>query len=253
MFSLNTSFHCSTQGNNGQDACSHSPVSGDGIVQVAASNWNDEIAYFSNLGECVDIIAPGQFILGAYHTKKDQYTTLSGTSMATPHVTGVLALLREALPNADAYTIKRILLGIAQEGVINLFPQANTPVPVRTTSSILHYEMEPNESMDIAAGESTTNEAGRDEENDGSEGEEEGGIRVRYLRPLRGSERNRLASLTPNRFLQTPFNFEAPKSSYISLLTRRRSIPSDCIAGPSNASSSSIAICGCGAYPGWSK
>ena len=80
-------------GNETADACNYSPASATNAITVAASNSNDTFAWYSNYGSCVDIIAPGSSILSAGITSDTATLTLSGTSMATPHVAGVAALI----------------------------------------------------------------------------------------------------------------------------------------------------------------
>ncbi|KAI9740440.1 MAG: hypothetical protein M1834_005020 [Cirrosporium novae-zelandiae] len=82
-------------GNDYGNACSYTPASlgGDSgvVVSVGATNINDEVAYFSNTGSCVDIYAPGQYVISSYIGSDSATAILSGTSMATPHVTGLIA------------------------------------------------------------------------------------------------------------------------------------------------------------------
>ncbi|KIJ65944.1 hypothetical protein HYDPIDRAFT_110055 [Hydnomerulius pinastri MD-312] len=80
-------------GNDNKDACSFSPASAEKAITVAASTLGDERAYFSNYGKCVDVFAPGLNILSTYTGSKTAIATLSGTSMASPHVAGLTAYL----------------------------------------------------------------------------------------------------------------------------------------------------------------
>lgn len=87
-------------GNEGQDACNVSPGSEPSAITVGATDEDDAAASFSNFGECVDILAPGVGITSAWIDADDAENTISGTSMATPHVAGVAALYLEANPDA---------------------------------------------------------------------------------------------------------------------------------------------------------
>ncbi|KDQ56403.1 hypothetical protein JAAARDRAFT_179929 [Jaapia argillacea MUCL 33604] len=80
-------------GNDNRDACQYSPAAAEKAVTVGASTLGDERAYFSNHGACVDIFAPGLNILSTYIGSKTAVTTMSGTSMASPHTAGMLAYL----------------------------------------------------------------------------------------------------------------------------------------------------------------
>ncbi len=85
----------------------------DNIIAVAATDHNDQYAAFSNYGaSSVDLAAPGVSIRSTYYYPADSYTTYSGTSMASPHVAGVAALVWAAYPTASALEVKeRILAG----------------------------------------------------------------------------------------------------------------------------------------------
>jgi subtilisin family serine protease len=79
-------------GNSSADACNYSPASEPSAITVGATTSTDTRASYSNYGACVDIFAPGSSITSAWHTTSDATNTISGTSMASPHVTGVAAL-----------------------------------------------------------------------------------------------------------------------------------------------------------------
>jgi subtilisin family serine protease len=87
-------------GNEGQDACNVSPGSEASAITVGATDEDDAAASFTNYGECVDLLAPGVGITSAWIDGTDAENTISGTSMATPHVAGVAALFLEANPGA---------------------------------------------------------------------------------------------------------------------------------------------------------
>ena len=79
-------------GNDNANACTSSPASAPSAITVAASEINDSRAPYSNFGSCVDIYAPGSGIYGAWIPGNSTFATLSGTSMASPHVAGIAAL-----------------------------------------------------------------------------------------------------------------------------------------------------------------
>ncbi|KAI9287686.1 peptidase S8/S53 domain-containing protein [Umbelopsis sp. AD052] len=79
-------------GNYGMDACQFSPASAKGALVVGAIDEDDSVSYYSNFGACVDLFAPGTNIKSIWNTGSDSTNTLTGTSMASPHAAGVMAL-----------------------------------------------------------------------------------------------------------------------------------------------------------------
>ncbi|KAK9764632.1 hypothetical protein K7432_007709 [Basidiobolus ranarum] len=80
-------------GNGNDNACNYSPSSVKSALVVGATTDNDEIGSFSNVGPCVSIYAPGVGIKSAWKDGPTSTNTRSGTSMASPHVAGVIALI----------------------------------------------------------------------------------------------------------------------------------------------------------------
>lgn len=92
-------------GNSNVDACGSSPARAAGALTVGATTNTDARASYSNFGSCLDIFAPGSSITSAWHTSKTATNTISGTSMASPHVAGVAALILQETPTASVSTV----------------------------------------------------------------------------------------------------------------------------------------------------
>ena len=118
--------------NNGQDACLYSPAREPSAITVGATSNDDYRAYFSNTGTCVDLFAPGYNITSAWNTGTSATNTISGTSMATPHVTGVAALVLQSNPSATPAAVTNAILAGAPSRVIN----AGTGSPTRLLNSL---------------------------------------------------------------------------------------------------------------------
>ncbi|RRR99284.1 S8 family serine peptidase [Glycomyces terrestris] len=106
-------------GNEDQNACNVSPASAPSAITVAASDDTDTRAYFSNFGSCVDVFAPGVDITSAWHTSATATNTISGTSMASPHVAGAVAVYLGLNPSATTDQVAAWVTGNAGEGRVS--------------------------------------------------------------------------------------------------------------------------------------
>jgi subtilisin family serine protease len=103
---------------SGADACDGSPGSTPEAITVGATEDTDARASYSNIGTCVDIFAPGTDITSAWHTGDGDENTISGTSMATPHVAGAAALVLGGNPAATPAEVGDALTGAALSDVV---------------------------------------------------------------------------------------------------------------------------------------
>ena len=111
-------------GNSNADACNFSPASAANATTVAASTSTDAKASYSNYGGCVDLYAPGSSITSTWLNSGTN--TISGTSMASPHVAGVAALYKATYGDASYSTIRSWLTSNATASVISGNP-SGTP------------------------------------------------------------------------------------------------------------------------------
>ncbi|KAF1940087.1 hypothetical protein EJ02DRAFT_456349 [Clathrospora elynae] len=118
-------------GNDNADSCNYSPAAAENAVTVGASTLLDERAYFSNFGKCNDIFAPGLNILSTWIGSAHATNTISGTSMASPHIAGLLAYMLSLQPATDsAYAVAEItpkklkanLISVATVGALSDVP-----------------------------------------------------------------------------------------------------------------------------------
>ncbi|HEY0035766.1 MAG TPA: S8 family serine peptidase [Longimicrobium sp.] len=105
-------------GNNNSDACEKSPASAPGAITVASSTSTDARSSFSNWGSCVDLFAPGSSITSAWWSNDTAVNTISGTSMATPHVAGVAAAYLENNATATPAEVAQMIVGTSTVGTI---------------------------------------------------------------------------------------------------------------------------------------
>ncbi|HYN85477.1 MAG TPA: S8 family peptidase, partial [Pyrinomonadaceae bacterium] len=121
-------------GNSNANACNYSPARATNAITVGSTTSTDARSSFSNYGTCLDIFAPGSSILSAWYTSDTASNTISGTSMASPHVAGVAALYRQANPSASASTVRNAIVNGATTGVVT---SPGTGSPNRLLYSLL--------------------------------------------------------------------------------------------------------------------
>ncbi|BCY13932.1 S8 family serine peptidase [Actinoplanes sp. L3-i22] len=131
-------------GNDSGDACQHSPARVPAAVTVGATSQDDTLAGFSNRGPCVDLLAPGDGILSATTWSTTAGTTMSGTSMATPHVAGAAALMLGREPTLTPAVVAARLGSSATPGAVHGVPgdtpnllvsTLTTPLPLGTPAT----------------------------------------------------------------------------------------------------------------------
>jgi subtilisin family serine protease len=101
-----------------QDACKSSPARVSSAITVSATNNSDTKASWANFGSCVDLFAPGVSITSSWYTSNTATNTISGTSMAAPHVTGVAALYLQEHPSATPQQVRDALVESGTVGVV---------------------------------------------------------------------------------------------------------------------------------------
>lgn len=108
----------SAAGNESEDACDSSPAGAPGSLTVASADISTlRLSSFSNYGSCVNIIADGENIISAWYDKDDSYSSISGTSMATPHVSGVAALVWGENPKMSNQELKWYLVSLSKSWI----------------------------------------------------------------------------------------------------------------------------------------
>lgn len=106
-------------GNENANACTVSPARVPDALTVGATTQSDVRSSFSNWGTCLDFFAPGSSITSAGHSSDTATATFSGTSMASPHVAGVVALYLQNNPNAAPSQVMNALASNASSGKVS--------------------------------------------------------------------------------------------------------------------------------------
>jgi subtilisin family serine protease len=105
-------------GNSGKNACNYSPARAPTAITVGATDSTDAKPSWSNFGSCLDIFAPGVSITSAWYSSTTATNTISGTSMASPHVAGGAALILAKNPSFTPAQVTSALTTAATTGVV---------------------------------------------------------------------------------------------------------------------------------------
>lgn len=105
-------------GNDNSNACNYSPARAADAITVGSTTNSDSRSSFSNFGTCLDIYAPGSSITSAWYNSNSATNTISGTSMASPHVAGVAALYLNETPSSTPTQIASLLSSRASSGKV---------------------------------------------------------------------------------------------------------------------------------------
>ena len=106
-------------GNDNANACNYSPARVAAALTAASSTSTDARSSFSNYGSCIDLFAPGSSIKSAWYTGTTATNTISGTSMASPHIAGVAALYLAVNPTASASQVNSAIINAATPNKIS--------------------------------------------------------------------------------------------------------------------------------------
>lgn len=132
-------------GNSHIDALHTSPAHNLNVVTVGSYNSTNSISQFSNFGKALDILAPGEDILSTWcSTNKLKYASMSGTSMAAPHITGLLALLLSCNRNLTLYQVAAFLKKYKTRAIENSLTRALTGVENIPFKASLDFKVKQN-------------------------------------------------------------------------------------------------------------
>ena len=132
-----------------QDACGSSPAGAETAYTIGATNQDDSKTSWSNFGDCVDMFAPGAGITAAWYTSDTATNTISGTSMAAPHVAGVAALYLQNNPEASSQAVYDAITEYSTKDIVT---SANT------ANNHMVYSLLNGDGGDDGSGDEPTNE-----------------------------------------------------------------------------------------------
>lgn len=121
-------------GNSRDNSCDYSPASAENVITVGTSDDGDNMAQFSNYGECNDVFAPGVGITSTWINGKQSSAVLSGTSMASPHVAGAIGslLTRDEYKDYTPAEMRDLIVSLSTKDAVK-----NVPSDIATDNNLL--------------------------------------------------------------------------------------------------------------------
>ena len=135
-------------GNQGDDSCKYSPASARDGIAVGATDQSDKMVAFSNAGACTDVYAPGTEIKSASANCNTCTMTLSGTSMAAPHVAGYMAIILSLNPKMTAIQAKQMMIQQSTKDAVDL-AVISSSLASRTPNRLLYVPQIATKSSEI--------------------------------------------------------------------------------------------------------
>lgn len=146
-------------GNDNRGQCDDSPSGVPRVITVASSDRTDRKAGNSNFGSCVDLYAPGVQIRSASHRSNTGTRTISGTSMASPHVAGIAATYLEVNPSASVAEVSDAIVSVATPDKIRFNPTGTVNLLAHSsfTADAPSAPLDPPQAVAIAPGSDSPN------------------------------------------------------------------------------------------------